>query len=113
MPEHRLQGTGAARLGPEKAARASYTTVLAWAFTVFNSLRLVAYLPTQWVIVGSGDSSQHSLWTWVTWTGANLTMAAWLYEQNAQRLDRAVALNLFNGLMCLATVGLILYFRPW
>ena len=97
--------------GPLKAGHATRTTLLAWTFTIFNSLRLLAYLPTQWVIAASGDSDQHSLWTWTIWTGANLTMAAWLYEQNSQRFDRAVALNLFNGLMCLATVGLIVYFR--
>ena len=113
MAEHRLQDKGTALLGPVKAQRATCSPLLAWTFTIFNSLRLLAYLPTQWVIVGNGDSSQHSLWTWVIWTGANLTMAAWLYEQNNQRFDRAVALNLFNGLMCLATVGLILYFRAW
>jgi hypothetical protein len=37
-----------------------------------------AYLPTLWAIHVSGDSSQHSLWTWATWFGANVTMAAWL-----------------------------------
>ncbi len=40
------------------------------------------------------------------------TAAEWSLLE-ARRGDRAVALNLFNGLMCLATVGLILYFRAW
>jgi hypothetical protein len=113
MPEHRLQGPCAVRLAAPKAARASFSCIPAWAFTVLNSLRLLAYQSTQWLIVAGGDSSQHSLWTWLIWTGANLGMAAWLCEQNTQRIDRAAALSLFNGLMCLLTAGLILYFRVW
>ena len=35
---------------------------------------MAAYLPTIWAIHRSADSSQHSLWTWCTWLGANLTM---------------------------------------
>jgi len=87
--------------------RATYLWVLTWLFTLFNSVRLIAYLPTLWMIHSSGDSSQHSLWTWCTWLGANLTMAAWLYEQNGQRMGRAVAVSLGNAAMCATTVALI------
>ncbi len=87
--------------------RAAYLAVLTWAFTLFSLVRLVAYVPTLWVIWASGDSSQHSLWTWGTWFGANVTMAAWLYEQNGQRADRAVLVNLSNATMCLAVTVLI------
>ncbi|HWH73082.1 MAG TPA: hypothetical protein VNV16_02325 [Methylibium sp.] len=87
--------------------RASYLAVLTWLFALFNSVRLLSYLPTLWMIHSSGDSSQHSLWTWGTWLGANLTMAAWLYEQNGQRMGRAVAVSLGNASMCAATVALI------
>jgi uncharacterized RDD family membrane protein YckC len=87
--------------------RPFYLAALTWAFTLFNSLRALSYLPTMWAIQSSGDSSQHSLWTWCTWLGANLTMAAWLYEQNGQRLGRAVAVNLGNAAMCAVTVALI------
>ena len=91
--------------------RRGYLVALTWAFTLFNALRMLAYLPTIWAIQASGDSSQHSLWTWCTWLGANATMAAWLYEQNGQRLSRAAAINAGNALMCLATVLLILAHR--
>ena len=63
------------------------------------------YLPTLLAIFTSGDSSQHSLLTWVTWVGANATMAAWLYEHNGRRLNRAIAVNSCNSLMCLANIG--------
>jgi hypothetical protein len=93
------------------APRAAYLRVLAWAFTLFNTVRVAAYLPTMWAIWQSGDSSQHSLWTWCTWLGANATMAAWLYETQDRRLDRAVFVNAGNAAMCAAVVLLILVQR--
>lgn len=91
--------------------RGHYLRLLTWAFTLFNTVRVAAYLPTLLAIVHSGDSSQHSLWTWGTWLGANATMAAWLYEQNGLRMNRAIAVNIGNSLMCLATAVVILWFR--
>lgn len=88
-----------------------YLRLLTWAFTIFNSVRVVSYVPTLWAIATSGDSSQHSLWTWATWVGANATMAAWLYEHNGRRMNRAVAVNVGNAAMCLATVVLIVAYR--
>ena len=96
---------------PARTARMIYLHVLTWLFTVFSSARVLAYLPTMWAIQASGDSSQHSLWTWCTWLGANATMAAWLYEQNGQRLGRAVIVNIGNAMMCAVTVTLILVHR--
>ena len=90
-----------------------YLAVLTWAFTVFNSMRVLAYLPTMWAILASGDSSQHSLWTWCTWLGANATMAAWLFEQNGHRMGRAVIVNFGNAAMCAVTVVLIAAHRGW
>ncbi len=84
---------------------------LTWAFAFFNSVRVLAYLPTAWAIFASGDSSQHSLWTWFTWLGANATMAAWLHEHNGHRVDKAVVVNIGNALMCLATLIVILAYR--
>jgi hypothetical protein len=105
----------ACELRPPAAAlpsgRVSYLLLLSWAFTLFNTLRVFAYLPTLVAIQASGDSSQHSLWTWGTWLGANLTMAAWLYEQAGRRAHRAVAVNLCNALMCAAAVLLIAWYR--
>lgn len=93
------------------AARGWYLELLALAFALFNSARLLSYLPTLWAIQASGDSSQHSLWTWGCWFGANLTMAAWLYEHNGRHGDRVVALNAGNALMCAATIVLIVFYR--
>ena len=92
-------------------ARASYLRVLAWAFTLFNSVRVAAYLPTMWAIFQSGDSSQHSLWTWFAWLGANATMAAWLYETHDRRIDRVMMVNAANAAMCAAVIVLILVQR--
>jgi hypothetical protein len=88
-----------------------YLAVLTWSFTLFNSARLLSYLPTLWAIWSVGDSQQHSLLTWLTWTGANLTMAAWLYEQEGRRVTRSVAVNAGNAAMCVATSVLIVALR--
>jgi hypothetical protein len=63
--------------------------------------------------VSPAASSQHSLWTWCTWFGANATMAAWLYEGNAQRVNRAVLVNAGNATMCAVTVLVIAAHRGW
>ncbi len=96
---------------PVGTTRTAYIAVLTWAFTLFNSVRVLAYLPTIGAIHVSGDSSQHSLWTWLTWFGANVTMTAWLYEQNGQRADRAVIVNAGNACMCIVTVAVIVAYR--
>ncbi len=103
--------SGTALLPKAPVRREVYLALLTWAFTFFNSVRVLAYLPTVWAIHASGDSSQHSLWTWCTWLGANATMAAWLYEHNGQRLNRAVVVNIGNATMCALTVGLIVAYR--
>jgi hypothetical protein len=107
--EGRGAGTGAAQ--PAATPRQTYLTLLTWAFTLFNSVRVFSYLPTLWAIHASGDSSQHSLITWLTWLGANVTMALWLYEHNGQRCNRAVMVNISNAVMCLATSALIAWHR--
>lgn len=98
-------------LRPLPSASGTYLAVLTWLFTLFNSVRVLAYLPTLLAIFSGGDSSQHSLLTWITWVGANATMAAWLYEHNGRRLNRAIAVNVCNSLMCLATSILIVAYR--
>jgi hypothetical protein len=96
---------------PGTPVHARYLAVLAWTFALFNAARVVAYLPTIFAIWSSGDSQQHSWFTWLTWTGANLTMAAWLYEQDGHRITRTVAVNACNAGMCLATLILIVALR--
>ncbi len=84
--------------------------LLALAFTVFNGLRTLAYLPTIWSIVDSGRSDQHALFTWFTWFGANATMAAWVWRSGG-RCDRVVLVNIANAVLCLATGVVIAWYR--
>ncbi len=98
-------------LAPRTRARRFYLRMLALSFAVFSSLRVVAYLPTLWTIHASGESDQHSLLTWVTWAGANLTMAGWLYEEHGRRMNPAIAVLLCNFGMCGAAVALIVWYR--
>jgi hypothetical protein len=93
------------------AVRVAYLRALTWTFMLFNSVRILAYLPTTWAIVQSGESNQHSLWTWCAWLGANATMAAWLYESNGQRFSRAVMFSAGNAAMCAVTVLVIAVHR--
>ena len=94
-----------------RTLRQHYLSVLGWAFAFFSTVRVTAYLPTVWAIVQSGDSSQHSLWTWFTWAGANATMSAWLYETQGRQFTRAAAVSAVNGAMCVLTLLTILAFR--
>ena len=114
-PPAPIPSSGGADRAPDIPAdgdvRSLYLKALTWAFTLFNSVRMLAYLPTTWAIITSGDSSQHSLWTWCTWLGANLTMAAWLYEHNGRRANKAVTVNAGNATMCLITVAVIVFHR--
>lgn len=96
---------------PALLRREHYLLVLTWAFTFFSSVRALSYLPTLWLIVEQQNSDQHSLLTWGTWLGANLTMAGWLHEHNGRRCNRAVVVNLVNAAMCAATVVLIAVYR--
>ena len=116
LTEH-LPQRGLSSPVPQAAARspgpvaACALRLLPWAFAFFSSVRILSYLPTMWAIHAQGDTSQHSLITWLTWTGANATMAAWLYEKNGFRVDRAVAINAGNAAMCLTTVAWIVAYR--
>ena len=91
--------------------RATYRRLLAWSFALFNSIRTLSYLPTLWALHESGQSDQHSLLTWLSWTGANATMAAWLYEQRDRRVDRVIVVTLCNAVMCLVTSATIVWYR--
>ncbi len=91
--------------------RRVYLAMLGRLFALFNTARVIAYLPTIWAVAMSGDSSQHSLWTWLTFLGGNATMAAWLWEHNGQRCNRAIVVSAGNALMCLGIVGVIAWTR--
>ncbi len=105
----------AAATVPEPAGKTSSASwrsnLLGWSFALFNSLRIVAYMPTLATIVSSGHSDQHSLFTWVTFAGANATMALWLHEQNGHRVNRAIVVNTVNAVMCVAICGVVLWMR--
>lgn len=91
--------------------RRVYLKALVVAFALLNSCRILAYAPTLMAIYASGDSSQHSLWTWGIWCGSNLTTAAWLYETQGRRMGRVAAVSVSNAAMCAIAVLLILVFR--
>lgn len=93
------------------ATRVRGSSLLGGAFALFNGLRIVAYMPTLVAIQSSGQADQHSLFTWLTFLGANLTMALWLHEQNGRRVNRAVAVNAFNAFMCGAIAASIAWLR--
>jgi hypothetical protein len=92
-------------------ARSRYLATLGALFTLFNSARVLAYLPTVWAVMWTGDSSQHSLWTWCTFFGGNATMAVWLWENNGRRRHAAVVASSGNALMCLAIIAVIAWTR--
>ncbi len=85
-----------------------FLTVLTWTVVLLNSARLFAYLPALQAISASADAAQHSLLTWLVWTGSNASMAMWLYERNARRISTIIALNIGNALMCTLTTLLVI-----
>jgi hypothetical protein len=91
--------------------RSTYLMMLGSLFGFFNAARVLAYVPTIWAVALGGDSSQHSLWTWLTFFGGNATMAAWLWEQNGQRCNGAILASAGNALMCLAIVSVVAWAR--
>jgi hypothetical protein len=97
--------------GPSQARSGLYLRVLIWSFTLCNTARVISYVPTMFAIQVNWDSSQHSLWTWCTWLGANITMAAWLYEKEGRRLTAATLVSIGNAAMCAATLTLIVSVR--
>lgn len=95
----------------KQLAGSTYLNVVNWAFVLFSSTRLLTYLPTLWAIHASGNSDQHSMLTWCAWVGSNVSMAAWLYENNGRRFNKAVAVVCGNSVMCLVTCLVILLYR--
>jgi hypothetical protein len=91
--------------------RAAYLAVLNWSFAVLSSLRLLSYLPTMWAIHQSGNSSQHSVLTWLVWTGANAVMAASLYERGDRRMNKLILVNAANAAQCLVMSLLVACYR--
>jgi hypothetical protein len=91
--------------------RANYLATLGALFALFNSARVLAYLPTIWAVAASGNSSQHSVWTCLTFLGANATMAACLWEQNQRQPNGAVLASAGNAFMCMVIVAVVAWTR--
>jgi hypothetical protein len=108
-PPDAVMRTPPPALAPPRRQR--YRTCLAWAFTAFNTTRVLTYLPLVWAMHEAQDSSQHSLLTWVAWLGANTTTGLWLYESGGQRVDRVLLVSLANAAMNLLVIGVILWYR--
>lgn len=96
---------------PPAISRSRYLAAVGALFALFNSARVLAYLPTIWAVIATGDSGQHSLWTWFTFFGGNATMAVWLWEQNGRRCNAAIAASVGNALMCLGIIAVIAWTR--
>jgi hypothetical protein len=82
---------------------AAGTALVALSFVLFNSLRIVLYLPqllTCWR--DELGCPTINLWTWNCWTAANASTGLyfWIFQGDAW----ALVLNLANAAMCLATV---------
>ena len=103
--------TAAPGEAPPARAMGVYVTVLAWLFGAFNTIRVLTYVPTIAAIFASGDSDQHSLWTWGLWFASNLTMALWLLEQNGRRPNGAVVVTAANAAMCALTAATVALHR--
>lgn len=98
---------------PNASALPRPLSLLGTAFAFFNALRIVAYLPTLAAIQSSGGADQHSLFTWISFLGANATMAMWLFEQNGRRPNRAIVVSASNAVMCAAIAASIVWLRWW
>jgi hypothetical protein len=89
----------------------AYRLLLGWAFALFSAVRLLSYLPTMWAIQTSSASDQHSLFTWLTWLGANITMGLVVGEQAQRRFGGCALVCFANALMCGATALMIVIHR--
>lgn len=110
-PFERAAHQAAAARTARAPASSRYLLALTWTFTAFSFLRVLSYMPAMLAIWQQGDSSQHSVLTWLIWTGSNLTMCAWLFEQNGRRMNGASWVCLANTSMCSCTLVLVLAFR--
>lgn len=84
-------------------------SLLAISFTVSNSLRVLFYLPQFYKFIKAEESlDSHSLFMWISWIVANLTVAIYFFIDSG--LDQKALLNLANSLMC-AVGALIIFYK--
>ncbi|MFN7643681.1 MAG: hypothetical protein ACK5PW_11485 [Burkholderiales bacterium] len=80
------------------------------AFSFFNVLRLVSYLPQLWRIARDGHGATAiSYSTWGIWIGANASTAAYAWVNLADA--RLAAINGINTLCCIAVCALTAFKR--
>lgn len=80
------------------------------AFTVFNSLRVLFYVPQfKKLVKQKHNLDSHSLFMWFSWIFANATVA--IYFVQLSGWDEKAILNMANAFMCLIGFSVILYKR--
>ena len=85
-------------------------SLLAISFAVSNTLRVLFYLPQFHKFINAKDSLEsHSLFMWLSWVVANLTVAIYFCIQSG--LDQKALLNFANSIMCCIGVSIIIYKR--
>ena len=83
---------------------------LGLAFTVFNSLRVLFYVPQfKKLVKQKHNLDSHSLFMWFSWIFANATVA--IYFVQLSGWDEKSILNIANAFMCLIGFSIILYKR--
>lgn len=92
-------------------SRETYIAVLNRFATLMGGIRALTYIPTILTLMASANSSQHSLWTWISWILANGTMTMLLYERNDRKADSVILIQLANTVMCVVTTAVILWYR--
>jgi hypothetical protein len=97
--------------GSRGVGRSAYGQCLLGAFALLNALRIVSYLPTFWAIQASGDSSQHSLWTWSVWAASNLVTGLWHLECRGRAWDITALVLMVNAALCGGVMVLVAVHR--
>jgi hypothetical protein len=89
---------------------ANETIGLAIAFTVFNTLRVLFYIPQFLKLIRQQNNLEsHSLFMWFSWISANVTTS--IYFVQLAGWDQKAIINISNTFMCLLGFSIILYKR--